>query len=492
MGCGIVRGLTPSACRALGLAAVAVLALSGCNPYVVNPSVAPPLKPPERYSEAAAELEAAQPGPDRWWEAFGNKELTRAVGQALSGNFDIRGAWARVKAAEATARIVGTALEPQVNLQLGSTKSRVAVNTPAGTTTARVNQRSFVPAAAYEVDLWGRLRSAEAAAQLDAAASRGDLDTIAMTLAASVSDVYFRIVEQRAALELNRRQLQVNETFLELVKLRFGQGQASALDVYQQRQQVAASRSQLPLVESALKVFEHQLAELLGLAAGSALPCSLAALPEPPAATPTGIPSDLLKRRPDVRAAELRAAAADYRVAEAIADSYPRFSLSASLPFQASQVASLFDEFVWTIGASLTAPLYDGGLREAEVDRTQAVVEERLAAYGAALLNALREVQDALVEERQHQAYLREVREQLKLGNETLREARNRYIHGLSDYLPVLTALRDVQRLELLELNERRQLLSLRIQLYRALGGSWMRELTPRRPEPPQPPASTP
>ncbi len=139
----------------------------------------------------------------------------------------------------------------------------------------------------------------------------------------------------------------------------------------------------------------------------------------------------------------------------------------------------MFVEFVWSIGASVSAPIVDGGMRRAEADRNRAVVTQRINNYASVLLAALQEVEGALVLERQQRSYLRRVDEQVKIARETLREARVRYVNGLSDYLPVLTALRSLQQLELLQLSQNRLLLEHRVRLYRALGGSWMNELEP-------------
>ena len=439
----------------------------------------PPLDIPGAYAEASGSEETTAPGIDRWWQMFGDDHLNSLVQKALSDNFDLRQAWSRLDAANALAEVAGASLWPQINLAAGASKSHTVVTAGGRRTSVRSDSRTATPAASYEIDLWGRLRSQRSAAELDAQASRSDLDAAAITLSASVTDVYFSLLEQRERRALILQQSKANETFLELTRLRFSQGQASALDVYQQQQQTAATTAELPLVESRLKVSQHQLAVLLGRTPGTDLTGARADMPALPPLPATGLPASLLTLRPDVRAAHIRVAAADQRLAAAIADRFPAVALSASLPFQATHTADLFRDFVWSIGANLSVPVVDGGRRRAEVDRNRAVKQERLDAYAATLLNALREVEDALVQERQQVAFLARVDEQVDLAQSTLREARSRYANGLSDYLNVLTALRSLQVLELRQIQERKHLLDYRVALCRALGGTWTNELTP-------------
>jgi outer membrane protein TolC len=193
------------------------------------------------------------------------------------------------------------------------------------------------------------------------------------------------------------------------------------------------------------------------------------------------LPADLLKRRPDVRRAQLSLAAADYRVAAAVADRFPAVRIGGETGFQSSSfgdVGNIFNNWIWSVMANLTWPVFDGGRRKAEVDRTKAVVRERIDAYGQVVLLAIQEVEDALVLERKQAEYLRELEGQVTLARATLREARMRYVNGLNDYLPVLAALQSLQELERSRLTARRNLLTFRVQLYRAMGGAWPEVLT--------------
>ena len=305
-----------------------------------------------------------------------------------------------------------------------------------------------------------------------------------MTLVGQVAEAWFNLVEFRAQVELAQSQIASNQTALELVELRFEQGLASALDVYQQRQLLVGSQAQLPLAEARLDLARHQLAILRGEPPRSALELPKSELSNPPPLPTTGLGADLLERRPDLRAAALRVAAADYRVAAAIANRLPGIRLSATTGFNAFWDSNPFSNWVWSLAAGLTAPLFDGGRLSAEQERSEAVMKELVASYGQTLLVALREVEDALVQEDAQRRHLEHLQMQTEVASAALREARGRYAAGLSDYLPVLTALSSHQTAQRSELSARRLLLSHRIQLHRALGGHWTRELSAPDAEP--------
>jgi NodT family efflux transporter outer membrane factor (OMF) lipoprotein len=337
--------------------------------------------------------------------------------------------------------------------------------------------------ASYELDLWGKILNRRRAAVLDAHAARQDVESTAQVLAASVAEAYFQVLEHRAHMALVREQVNVNRDLLGLVELRFGQGLASAVDVYQQRQQLKATQAQLPVFAGRLAVSEHGLAVLLGRPPGEKAAGEGKVLPSPAPLPSTGVPADLLERRPDLRALRLRASAADERVASALADRLPSLRLTGEVGYVAPDPADIFKNWFYNIAAGVTAPLLDGGRRRSEVRRTEDVRSESLLRYGEGVLGAMREVEDALSREHHQRRYLRELREQIGIARANLRESRNRYVNGLSDYLPVLTALSALQQLERDEVTARRELLSNRTQLYLALGGSWSASL----PEPAAP-----
>ena len=456
------------------------LVMAGCMVHQADTEPKSPVELPSQFNSLDKDASRApnkEPDPGKWWEDFGDPELKGLVDRALTDSLQLKQTWARLTQAEALARQAGASLEPNVNLELSASRSRrnITAPGPAGTTTREFTSNSYsasVPVA-YEVDLWGKLRSRARAAAYDAFASRDDVEAAAMTLTASVAENWFNILEQRSKQKLLRQQMMTNEAFLELVMLRFGQGESSATEVLQQRQQVQGTRAQLSLGDAREQVLVQQLAVLVGRGPGSIVTPQRDELPNLPSLPSAGLPSELLQRRPDVRAAQRRVVAADYRVGEAIANRYPSLTLSASVGYSALSLSELFDSFVWSVMGSISASLWDGGRRSAEVDRTRAVLEERLMGYGQTLLTAVLEVESSLVNEKQQEAHIEELERQVQTSRQTLDIARLRYQQGLTDFLPVLTSLQALHAAEQNLLTSKRQLISHRIQLCRALGGTW-------------------
>ena len=450
-----------------------VLALAaGCQAVKDRPRDALPLELAETYSVVSAE-----PLSERWWEAFDDPELNAIVERMLEQNLELKAAWARLDQAAALAVQAGAGLKPALDLNAGASRTRVNRPTAPGKRTG--NLFTVGLAASYEIDLWGRVRAGRDAARLDLSASREDVAAAAITLAATAAEAWFSLIEQHAQRRLLDEQIAVNRTYLELTELRFAQGQAGALDVYQQRLHLAVTQGQIAPVEASIRVLEHQLIVLLGGASTEAFGAEERALPPLPAVPGLGVPSDLLQRRPDVAAAFDRLRAADRRVASAAADRYPALRLTAGTGYQGDEIQDVFDNWIWNIAGNIAAPLFDAGRRKAEVRRTKAVTVERLNTYGQTVLNAVRDVEDALAQEEQQKAFLRSLDTQVELAADTLREARERYVHGLSDYLPVLTALEAFHQLQRDRLSAQRGLISFRIQLCRAVGGVWPKALEP-------------
>jgi multidrug efflux system outer membrane protein len=464
--------------RFRGAALLALSLLSaGCSLHEVREEYPTGVDLPASYSiRGDGELSS---GP--WWEALGDPRLSRTVTRVIDGNPGLMQSWSRLRQAEAIALQAESFLYPEITARAGASRSRtsIALGGEAGERDVTTSLFSLSAGVAYEVDLWKRLENRRDAAATLALASREDVDALAMTLASQVAETWFSIAEQKAQIDLLEEQQRIGLTFLELLELRFSLGQATALDVYQQRQQVAATRAQFPLAESRLGVLRNQLALLMGLAPGSLEDEPDGILPELPAVPDIGLPAELLQRRPDVRGAELRILAADHGVGEAVADLLPALRLSAEVGVQGRVLEETFSNMIYQLVAGLAGPVYDRGRRRAEVERRKEILEERLQGYRQKVLEALGEVEDALVREDRQGAYLLELAKQIDLSRSTLKQAGLRYGNGLSDYLPVLTALQGLQQLERGEISSRRQLVSHRIQLYRALGGAWTDDLSP-------------
>lgn len=456
---------------------------TGCNPHSVKRRPAPPVTMPGAYTRTppATPAGGADAAGGRWWEGFGDPGLNDTLRRALGSSFDLRRAWARLRQAEAALRGAGAGWWPQVQAEAGVSRTRSVMNTggPAGTIDTTTTQYPLSLAASYEVDVWGRVAAQRKAADLEVLATRADVEAAAMSVGAQVVDTWFALAEQREQERLLQEQMQLSSTLLGVLEHRFGQGQASALDVLQQRQQLSSLQARAPGIRARRAQLEHALELSVGQVPGAGLQRQPGSLPEAPPLPALGLPAQLLNQRPDLRATRARVEAADHRIGAALAERFPALRLSASTGFRGLSPAELLTNWIWSLGANLVAPLVDGGRRRAEVERAEAALEELVAAYGQAALRGLGEVQDALVAESAAREELTARRTQLTLAQQTLDEARARYLSGVGDYLPVLSALGSLQQVEQQVVAQQRAVLAQRVGLHRALGGGWTAALQP-------------
>ncbi len=450
---------------------------SACSPYQVRSLDRPEVIVPGAYHHAIEGKQLI----GEWWKEFGEAGLNKAIEVTLAENLELRQVWDRLAQALAQARIEGADLWPHLDLNTGASRTRTvdrdAINPLGheGTRTDSLENYLVFTGLSYEVDLWKRIASQRQAAQLEYQATRQDVEETALLLTGFITDVWFTIQEQKALLALLAEQVQVSQTLLDLTELRFSVGAGSAVDVLQQRQQLAATESEIPVAQSFLNTSLNQLAVLLGQAPGSLDdfdPYGL--LPDLPPFPQLGSPATLLTARPDLRAAQLRLQAADYRVAAAVAERMPRLALSLSYEFSARSWSTFFRQEIGSVASDLFAPLVDGGRRRNEVLRRKARTQELLDRFGQTYLDALLEIEDALVREHYQLNLIESLDTEIALAEATLRESRSRYIHGLIDYLTVLVTVQSLQALQRRMISEQKALLSIRAGLYRALGGKWL------------------
>ncbi|BBO71509.1 membrane protein [Desulfosarcina alkanivorans] len=426
---------------------------------------------PETYSVFGVEPDDLSP----WWDSVGSPELSRLIGEALSGSFTLKEAWARLRQAQAVAVQAGADLYPELGATGAAEYSRRRSESSGGRSEGDENY-AFGLASSYEIDLWGRVRSQRESALLDVDASRADLHTAMVTVAGEVADRWVRILSQRLQKQLLEKQLANNLTILELIELRFRKAMVSALDVYQQRQAVENVRAKIPLVEAETQLLMHELAVLLGRPPRADLGLTQSEMPAIGPFPAIGLPADLLASRPDVRAAGMRLIAAQWQVAAARANRLPALRLTADAQYGRSDLDLLFDTWLLSLAANLTAPVLDGGRRAAEVDRTRAQVDENLWAYRRTVLTAVKEVEDAMTSEARQREHIQGLQAVNAAARKGLEEAIGRYRNGLSDYLPVITQLLSFQDLERNLISQQERLILYRVGLYRALGGGWATE----------------
>ena len=430
---------------------------------------------PDKFNLYDATEEA---GTNVWWEGFGDVQLNVLVEKALTNNLSILQSEARLRQAEAVVIQQGAARFPSLGLDASAGARRDQSILPTGESDAvKTESYKLGLAAGYEVDLWGRVRSLHKKSIFDYQASWADRQAIDVTISSTVVLRYFELIFQHQKLNILKDQVTFNKQILELVELRFRRSQASALDVYQQRQLVAKAESRIPPAESRELIVRNELALLLGEVPGVPLGLQERDAPKLMPVAATGVPADLLVKRPDIVAAMMRLRGADWQISAAKADRLPAIRITATAGYGSIDSSTIFDNWFYNLAGSLTGPLFDAGRRRAEVARVRAVADERLAGYRKVVLTAMREVEDALVKEKKEQEYLVALENQLEVAKQTQAQAGARYKKGLEAYLPVLTALIAKQDLDNAVLQSEFQILIYRVELIRALGGDFYKKI---------------
>lgn len=440
-----------STCWALLIA----LSSAGCSVMPERAAIEPHLP-----TQFAATGEA--PAPKLWWQSFADPALDEWVAIALRDNPGVQIVAARLRAADAVASANGAALFPNLSASGSHTRDY------GDQADAQLNSAGL--SAGYEVDLWGRIRAGRDAAQLQAASTAAELRAAQITLSANVAVLWYQIGSTEERLRRIETEREVYERILQLVDTRYRYGQAPASDVLRQRQLVESTRSLQAATSAELGTRRHALAELLGIAAGTTelpgrLPIQLPAVPA------SGVPAQTITRRPDVQQAWLQVRAADRSVAAAIANRFPQLDLSANYGSGDTGTASLFDNWIGSLVATLAGPIVDGGARRAEVRRTRAVLDQRIAEYSRAVLAAFREVADALLQDGQLQLRVTSIDEQLRLSDQVVDRLERQLRNGSDSYLSLLDAQITNSGLRREVINVRQQLAEQRIALYRSLAG---------------------
>lgn len=442
-----------------GLLLLAVFGLVGCASKGPLPTYATSSLPP--LSESGQTV-----APDRWWTSFEDEGLNREVNLALGENFDLAVALQRLRAAQALTRRETSDLFPDLNGFFGNQNTF-----GPGPNDSRIN---WGLDAAYQVDLWGQIRSRIEAERLRSEATRSDYHAVALTLSAEISRTWFALIEAYAQLELLDAQVETNEKGLKAVELRYAEiGEGGSPNVLRQRQLVQSTLEQIIVVKADIEVLEHRLAVLTGQPPQTAAYLTGSVFPDLPPLPFTGLPSELLQRRPDVRANLLALAAADQDLAAAVLDQYPRLDLTASLVNSAESPETLFRDWFLSIGGQLLGPILDGGQRRAEVERRRALVCERFNAYRQSILIALQEVEDGLALERYQIERIEKLETQVELAEKASEQLLQFFITGEATYLDVLSANQSQQRLQRALLSARLDLILIRVGLYLALAGDF-------------------
>ncbi len=452
--------------------AVAALLLSGCQsiwPDYQRPKVAVPKAYDQQADQANSHLS------NTWWTLYQDQVLNDLVAKALQNNSDIKLAVARIEESDAVLREVGAALFPQIDLN--SAASRTRATTTGATPVLANNPRSNFNAqlrTSFELDFWGKLSRTKEAARAQALSTRYAKDTVALSLAGLVASNYLLIRSLDSQLLVTQVSLKSREESLALTQRRLEGGVASALDVQQAevaRENLSAQLSDLNRLR-ALSL--HQLTVLTGDMELNIASADITSLPIPPT-PPEGLPSALLESRPDVRQAEEQMVAANANIAVAKAALYPSISLTAGFGAESMQLGDVLKSAsrIWTGGLSLNLPIFDAGKMSARVDQASAKQKQVLASYEGVLLNAFREVNDALVSLRLQTEREVALNKAQVAAQKALQISENRYQSGYSAYLEVLDAQRVYNDAALTFIQSRQARLVATVSLFKALGGGW-------------------
>ncbi|MFW5874640.1 MAG: efflux transporter outer membrane subunit [bacterium] len=465
------------------LAISAVIAASGCmrvGPDYKRPD--PGFEVPEQYLSAKEAQTSDYVPADKWWETFDDPGLNRVVDAAVKNNPEVAGAAAGVMEARAALRRSDADRFPSVDLEAKASRQRGYEENPltGETVSVETDTFSFSVPASFEIDLWGRLSRASQAARADLLAAEENRRTVVQSLVAETANLYLRIRFLDLQIRITRDLVKSHEKSLELVEDRYQRGLASMLDVRQARRALARAESELPSLLNSRGAALHSLSVLQGrypknteLKEGSQ--AGFSSLPPIPA----GLPSGLLSRRPDIRAAEASLEAECARIGVARANRFPQISLTGSFGYTSDELSALFDResHLSRIAAGAFQPLFDAEARAAAEKAARARYEKQVASYAKTLLDAFAEVEDALFAAQR----LRERRERLeRLVSEseaTLETARDRYNRGLAGYLNVLDARQSLFQANLDLAQAEYAIYENRVKLYRALGGGWDRNL---------------
>lgn len=445
-----------------------IVLITGCTvgPDFLKPQPDMPASWTGPKAAAAATQDLAQ-----WWKTFDDPNLVSLVERAVKSNLDLKQAQARIRQARATRGVVSSAFWPTADLTASYNRSRSSPATPVSKLyTAGLD-------AAWELDIFGGTRRNIEAAEADIQAAIEDHRDILVTLTAEVALNYIDLRGYQQQIIIAQNNLKAQQHSAQLTRDRFVGGFVSALDVANADAQTATTASQIPLLEASAQQTIYNLSILLGLEPAALLHELSAAsnIPPAPPAVPLTLPSELLRRRPDIRKAEAQIHAATARIGVAAADLFPKLSLSGSVGYQNSQFSSLTDRNnrFWSFGPSASWPIFDAGRIGSNIELQKALQEESLLAYQKTVLTALQEVENALIASAKEQEHRKLLVDAVTANRKAVDLATQLYTQGQTDFLNVLQAQGNLYSSENALVQSTRNVSTDLIALYKALGGGW-------------------
>jgi NodT family efflux transporter outer membrane factor (OMF) lipoprotein len=474
-------------------------------------SVGPDFKPPEAeqpasWSQGVTPTAAVsksridtRPFADsgRWWSSFGDPVLNDLVSKAMAQNLDVQTAIERITEARAQRDITAAGGLPQLSFDPSYTRTKVSqkgiASSLGGGGAARAGGGSglAVPGAllnpfdlfqwafdaTWEVDLWGKVRRGVEAAEADVQSAEEQRNDMFVSLAANIARTYLDLRAAQTETKVTEENLTVERDVLELTRSRASSGLATQLDVANAGAQVASTEAQLPPLRTRIRQDANQLALLLARPPG-ALDNAVNqphALPALPSAVTVGLPGDLLRRRPDIRGSEAELHAATARIGIAVAQLFPSLTLTGSYGLQGTRFNDLKDwnARFYSVGPSLSVPIFEGGRLRAQVELADAQAREAALSYRNTVLSAYQDAENALVAYNQEQERAASLKKSFELNRDALALARSRYQSGLVDFLTVLDAERNLYQAETAFTDSNASTLIDLVAVYKALGGGW-------------------
>lgn len=420
-----------------------------------------------------------------WWETFNDPQLSAYIAEALTNSWDVKIAAARVLQAEASLGISRSQFFPNINaggdLITARTSQKGAISLPPGFNPERNYGDVYLGMSAYEIDLWGRIRRANEAARAQLLANVEAQKAVRQALVSSVATAYLDLLELDLELDISYRTYGVRTNSLELTQSRETGGVASKQDVYQAEILVYTAEAAIADTHRRIEQQENQLCILLGRNPGKLERGAPLLSHKLRAAVPPGLPSSLLERRPDIRAAEEQLVSANADIGQAKAAFFPRVELTGVYGHQSVALSDLFTGATrtWQFGPAVTMPLFTGGRLRSNLKLAEARFQEELARYQQTVQGAFREVSDGLIAYQRTQEFRAKQEERTQANRNATDMANVRYEGGVTSYLEVLYNEQELFSAELgLAQARRNELLSV-VELYRALGGGWREENLP-------------
>jgi outer membrane protein, multidrug efflux system len=484
---------------AIWILGTCLLTIAGCaaGPDYRRPEIAAPDAWSGLSSATASEASKTTPSEAilvEWWQSFNDPVLTHLVERAIKANLDIRLAEARLRQARASRGVVAAGLWPTIDTSAtyrtsrsgGASSGSSGTNAVSGGTGTGPSGGSSGGTrdlfqvgldAAWELDIFGGVRRNIEASEADIQAAVEDRRDVLVSLVAELGTDYLSLRGFQQQIDIARRNLNSQQYTAEITRRRHEAGFVSGLDEANAYALVASTKSQIPVLESSAQAAIYSLSILLGLqpaALASELVTPMPIPPTPPE-VPVGLPSELLRRRPDIRKAEAQVHAATARIGVATADLFPKFSLTGSLGLTNNQFLSVADwsSRFWSFGPTVSWPIFDAGRIRWNIEVQNALQEQTLITYEKTILTALKDVETALVAYAKEQERREYLSEEVEYNRKAADLSMKLYVAGKTDFLNVLTAQRSQYISEEALVLSTRTLSTNLIALYKALGGGW-------------------